>query len=369
MILMTPGPTPVSEATRLAMATPSIHHRTPEFEEIFAQTRGLLKKLFAQDEVIVFGSSGTGAMESALQSFCSQKALIINAGKFGERFVKIAQSHKIPYQELLYDSGDVASAQDIEAILEEDTGKEIDCICIQICESSSGVRHPVEEIAKRVKSINPDIFIVADGITALGVEPIETTHIDALIGGSQKAFMLPPGLSMIGLSQQAVNRIELQKVDNFYFNLKKELQAQRGNTTAYTPPTTLIIGLQEVLKRFFDMGLDTLFAQTANRSIATREALNGIGLEIFPKNPSFAMTAIRHPQAKAIKSVLKNEFSLNIAGGQGDLKEKIFRINNMGIIPLQESLWAVNAIEMALHRLNIRPFDALANKIFFEHFM
>ncbi|RLA83902.1 MAG: aminotransferase, partial [Epsilonproteobacteria bacterium] len=195
-MLLTPGPTAVPEFVRTAMSGETLHHRTPEFENIFKNTRELLLELFDLPEAVMLASSGTGAMEACITNLTHKKALTINSGKFGERFGKICDAHNIPFTEIKHEWNIPASIQEITNIVQNDN--EIDAIFIQICESAGGLRHPVEDIAKAVKNINKDISIVADGITAVGVEKIDTTNIDALITGSQKALMLPPGLSMIG---------------------------------------------------------------------------------------------------------------------------------------------------------------------------
>ncbi len=205
MLLFTPGPTPVLEDVRFSMSQPTIHHRTPEFEAIFADTREKLKNIFSTKEVLMIASSGTGAMEASVINFCQKKALTINAGKFGERFGKICKAQNIAYSELKYEWNTPASVEDIIDALKNDA--DIDAIFIQVCESAGGLRHPVEEIAKAVKALNRDIMIVADGITAVGVEPIDTSDIDVLISGSQKAFMLPPGLAMLGLNAGAMETL------------------------------------------------------------------------------------------------------------------------------------------------------------------
>jgi aspartate aminotransferase-like enzyme len=235
-----------------------------------------------------------------------------------------------------------------------------------VCESAGGLRHPVEDIAKAVKVINKDIMIIADGITAVGVEKIDTTHIDALITGSQKALMLPPGLAMIGFSNEAVAKIE-ESSKGYYFNLASEIKKQKTNTTAYTAATTLIIGLGSILGKLKEIGFENLYEKTAIRAKATREALKAIGLEIYPTSPANAMTTIYCEESNGVRKILKEKFDLNIAGGQDHLKGKIFRINHMGLVNDYEASWAVNAIEMALSELDIREFDGTANKVFMEN--
>lgn len=212
-MLLTPGPTPVPEFVRKAMADITIHHRTPEFEAIFAQTRELLFELFGMDEVVMLASSGSGAMEACVTNLTHKKALTISSGKFGERFGKICKAFDIAYTEITNEWNTPVSVEAVVEAVKNDS--EIDAIFIQLCESAGGLRHPVEEIAQEVKKINKDIMIIADGITAIGVEKIDTTNLDAVITGSQKALMLPPGLAIIGLSNAAVSKIET-KARGFY---------------------------------------------------------------------------------------------------------------------------------------------------------
>ena len=362
MLLFTPGPTPVPESVRQAMATPTLHHRTPEFEAIFKEARERLLKLLGMDECVMIASSGTGAMQACMLNLCKSKALTINAGKFGERFGKIADAMCREKIELSYEWNTPASIGEIERVLGENS--DIDAIFIQICESAGGLRHPVEVIAKRAKEINPDIMIVADGITAVGVEKIDVSNIDALVTGSQKALMLPPGLAMIGLSKAAVEKIG--EGEDYYFNLASEIKKQQQNTTAYTAATTLIIGLNAIFDAIEEEGLEALYENTAKRAKATQAALEAIGFCMYPKVPAPSMSTVFDEDAEPIRKLLKSKYGVNIAGGQDHLEGKLFRINQMGLIPVYESAWVVNAIEMALDELGRREFDGTANRVFNE---
>lgn len=181
--------------------------------------------------------------------------------------------------------------------------------------------------------------------------------------------MLPPGLAMVALSQHALDHVEQHGGAGFYFNFASELKNQRKNTTAWTAATTLIIGLREILKQMFDLGIETLYTQTQARAVATREALSALGLSVYPNTPASAMTALYHEeQAEAIRKMLKTEYGINVAGGQEQLKGKLFRINHMGLIPLYESSWVVNAVELAMDRLGMRSFDGAANALFLKRY-
>jgi aspartate aminotransferase-like enzyme len=363
MLLFTPGPTPVPQNVRNAMSDETMHHRTPEFEAIFEKTRGHLFKLFGTDEVVMLASSGTGAMEAAVLNLCHKKLLSINSGKFGERFGKIAIACNLENTEIKNEWDTPASVDAVVDALKADSS--IDAIAIQISESAGGLRHSVEEIAKAAKEINPDIMVIADGITAVGVEKIDVTNIDALIAGSQKALMLPPGLSILGLSNKAIQKIGQGK--GYYLNLASEIKKQRQNTTAYTAATTLIIGLLEVLENIdADGGVDKLYEKTALRAKALNTALQAIGLHIYPKRPAPSMTTIDDVDAGAIRKMLKDDFGVNVAGGQDHLKGKIFRINQMGFISDYEMAWVANAVELCLAKLNRRAYDGTANRVFNE---
>lgn len=361
MLLFTPGPTPVPESVRVAMAGETLHHRTPEFEAIFERTRALLFELLEMDEVLMLASSGTGAMEAAVINLTQSKLLSINSGKFGERFGKIAVAHGIANVEIKHEWNIAASVAEVQEAL--NANPDIDAIAIQICESAGGLRHNAEAIAAAVKAHNTAIMVIADGITAVGVEKIDVTNIDCLISGSQKALMLPPGLAIMGLSHAAIAKIGKGK--GYYFNLATEIKNQQKNTTAWTAATTLIIGLESVLNRIkSEGGLAKLYDETARRARATREALVAIGLHIYPTTPADSMTTIDDEQAPKIRSMLKKEFDINMAGGQDHIKDLIFRINHMGLIPAYEAAWVVNSIELALEKLGRRTFDGTANKVF-----
>jgi len=363
MLLFTPGPTPVPQNVRNAMSGETIHHRTPEFEAIFEKTRKHLFELFATDEVVMIASSGTGAMEAAVINLCKNTLLNVNSGKFGERFGKIAKAHGLNQVEIKNEWDTPVSVEDIIAALKANS--DIDAIAVQISESAGGLRHPVEEIAAAVKKINPEIMIIADGITAVGVERIDVTNIDALIAGSQKALMLPPGLAIIGLSNAGIEKIG--EGTGYYFNLASEIKKQRQNTTAYTAATTLIIGLLEVLETIqMQGGFGVLYCNTARRAKATRAALEAIELHSYPKVPARSMTTIDDKDAAKIRSALKEEYGVNVAGGQDHLKGKIFRINQMGLIEPYESIWVVNAIELILHRLGRLEYAGIASKVYNE---
>ncbi len=357
MILATPGPVEIPLFVRETFLKETIHHRTPEFKEILVDTLNRFKNLTHLPEAVFLTSSGTGAMEAAVINLAGKKALTINAGKFGERWGKICKAYGIEFKELKYDWDTPADVAEVVA-----EAKDVDSLFIQISESAGGLRHPVEEIAKEVKLVNPECIIVADGITALGVEDIDTSNIDCIIGGSQKAFMLPPGLAMLGLSEAAIKRMGNGK--GFYFNLANEVKKQREGTTAFTPATSLIIALNEVIKKLESIGLTKHYENTANRHKAMIASLEAIGLSIFPQIPALSMAAVYFEKAEEIRKILKTKYEVNVAGGQDFMKGKLFRINNMGIIEDYKMEHILNSIELALDELGIRKYDGSAVKVY-----
>ncbi len=361
MILATPGPVEIPLFVRETFLGETIHHRTPEFKAILLETLDRFKNITHLPYNVFLSSSGSGAMEAAVINTVKNKALTINAGKFGERWGKICAAHNIDFKEIKYDWDKPSQVDDIIAAIKEDSS--IDTLFIQISESAGGLRHPVEDIAAEVKLVNEDIIIVADGITALGVEDIDTSNIDIVIGGSQKAFMLPPGLAMLGVSENALKRIGKGK--GFYFNLANEIKKQREGSTSFTPATSHIIALNEVLKKLESIGLENHYENTKKRHNALLHSLEELGLSIFPENPAFSMAAVYFEKAEELRSILK-KYEVNVAGGQDHLKGKLFRINNMGIIEDYKMAHIINAVELALDELGIRKYDASGVRVYTE---
>lgn len=387
MLLFTPGPTPTPESIRQAMATPTLHHRTKEFESIFAKARLGLQTMLNMEEVLMLASSGTGAMEASVLQFCHSKLLSISCGKFGQRWGKIALANNLPHAELVKEWDTPISVQEVLEALQSDPS--IDTLALQVCESAGGLRLPLEQIAREVKAYKPEVIIIADAITAMGVEPLDTTHIDVLIGGSQKAFMLPPGMSIIGLSKRALEVLEARPTHRggLYFSFLTELKNQRKNTTAWTAPTTLISGLvryfeivqalassnldsalessaQELDSSLLAQGFSRAYTHTRAISLATREAIRALGLSLYPKSPALAMSAIAHTDSAKIRQRMK-ALGVNVAAGQDHIKDSIFRINHMGLIHIYESSYAINALELSLDTLGLRSFDGAGNASFF----
>lgn len=355
--LLAPGPTPVPPEVLLAMARPMIHHRAPEFDPIFQEVREGLKWLFqTRNDVIVLASSGTGGMEGAVSNFLSpgDKALVINGGKFGERWGKLCKTFGAQVTEIKVEWGHSVDPKQVADALKKDPS--IKAVYVQASETSTAVTHDVKALGQIVKSC-PETILVVDAITALGVFDLKTDDwgLDVVITGSQKALMLPPGLAFVSVSDKAWQLAEKAKNTSFYFNFKREKDNQQKNQTAFTPAVSMILGLQEVLKMLKAEGLDNVFARQTQMAHALREGAKAAGMEIFAKGtPSDAVTAINAPagvDGQAIYKNLRVHYGITAAGGQDHLKGKIFRISHMGYLDRFDVILALAATEMVLKGL------------------
>jgi aspartate aminotransferase-like enzyme len=355
--LLAPGPTPVPPEVLLAMARPIIHHRAPEFAQLFGEVRDDLKWLFqTRNDVLILASSGTGGMEGAVANFLSpgDKALVVNGGKFGERWGKICKTFGVLVNEIKVEWGRAVDPQVVAEVLKKDPA--IKAVFVQASETSTGVAHPTKALADVVRP-HEGTLLVVDAITALGVFDIKTDEwgIDVVVTGSQKALMLPPGLAFVSVSEKAWQMAEKAKNAAFYFNFKKERESQIKNQTAYTPAVSMILGLQEVLRMLKAEGLDKVFERQGKLAHAMREGVKAAGLSLFPKDsPSDALTAISSPDGVDGQAVYKNlrvQYGMTAAGGQDHLKGKIFRISHMGYMDSFDVISAIAAIEMVLKGL------------------
>lgn len=365
-LVLTPGPVPVPRFVMLEMAKPIIHHRTEEFEEIFYTTTEGLKRIFqTKEEVLILASSGTGAMEAAVSNTLSKgdKALVINGGKFGERWLKICKAFGVEAIEISVEWGHAVDPIEVEKSLSEN--KDIKAILIQASETSTGVKHPIKEIAAMTRE-RDDVILIVDGISAVAVFPIEFDNwgIDILIGGSQKAFMLPPGLAFLVLSKKAWEFSKKSNLPKFYFDLEAALKNNLKKTSPWTPAITLVIGLNAVLNYFNDIGLDELYRKHSIMSEATREGFRSIGLKPFAfNNPSTALSAIMSPNnidAGTIVKKLREQYGIIVAGGQDQAKGKIFRITHMGDVNKGDILVVIDAVENILEDIGFEFEKGLA---------
>jgi aspartate aminotransferase-like enzyme len=353
--LMAPGPTPVPERILLRMAMPMIHHRTPEFSDVLRATALELKSLFqTQNDVLILASSGTGAMEAAVSNLFSpmEKVLVVNGGKFGERWLQICESYALRALELKVEWGKAVQPADVEKTLQEHP--EIKAVLIQASETSTTVLHPTREIAELTQK--RQALLIVDGVTAVGVVdlPMDDWGIDVLVTGSQKALMLPPGLAFISLGERAWSRVSKAKLPRYYFDLSRERKSLAEHTTAYTPAVSLILGLHEALKMIKEEGLPQVFARHELLARATRAAALGLGLKLLsPKNPSPAATGIWLPtgmDGEKLLDYLRDRVGMTFAEGQDHLKGKIIRISHLGYVGPFDILAALCALELALDR-------------------
>ena len=374
--MLAPGPTPVPDRVLLAMAQPMIHHRTPQFSAIFAEVKEDLKYLFqTKQDVLILAASGTGAMEGSVTNLFSpgDEVIVINGGKFGERWGKISESYGLKAHWLNVEWGKAVDPKDVKKIL--DANPKIKGIMVQASETSTAVAHPVKELAQFTKN-RQDCLLIVDGITAVGVFPVpmDELGIDVLVSGSQKAFMLPPGLAFAALSEKAWKFMETAKCPRFYFDFKKERKNLKDNTTAYTPAASLIIGLREALRMIKEEGLENVFARHNRLARATRAAVKAMNLKpLAPDSPSDATTGVYVPEGvdggKLVK-YLRDEMGITLAGGQDHLKGKILRIAHLGYIDTFDIIVAISSIEMALrkfgHKMEFGKGVAAAQEILME---
>lgn len=353
--LLAPGPTPVPARVLLAMAQPLIHHRTPQFSAIFDETRAGLRKLFqTRQDVLMLAASGTGAMEAAVTNCFSpgDQVLVVNGGKFGERWLKLCAAFDLEPLEIRVEWGRAAGAAEVEDALRRHSGAR--AVLVQASETSTTACHPIREIAEITR--RRDALLVVDGITAVGVYdlPMDAWGIDVLVTGSQKALMLPPGLAFISLSERAWERVKASKQRRFYFDLPRERDNQAKSTTAWTPAISLTIGLRESLAMIEEEGLEQVFARHDRLARATRAAGAALGLRpVAPDSPSPAATGLHVPEGVdggKLVAYLRDRMRVTFAGGQDQLKGRIVRIAHLGYIGTFDTIAAVAALEMALRQ-------------------
>jgi len=350
--LMTPGPTPIPPEVLLKMAEPIIHHRTPQFMAILKEANEGLKYVFqTKNDVITFASSGTGAMEASVINVLSagDKCIVVRGGKFGERFAEIAQAYGITPINIDVQWGTAPDPEIIKATLKKNP--DVKAVYTTLCETSTGTTYDIESIGKIVKD-TPAILVV-DAISGLGADQLMTDEwaVDIVVAGSQKGLMLPPGLSFCSVSQKAMGLAEKSKAPKFYFSFKAAKKALDKTDTPWTPAITLIIGLTQAIKLMREEGLDNIFKRHHKLAEATRQGVKAIALELYSKRPSDAITAIKVPAGvdgeKLVKS-MRDTHGVTIAGGQEELKGKIFRIAHMGFMEKFDVVAALTATEIGL---------------------
>jgi len=355
--LLAPGPTPIPPEVLQAMAQPIVHHRAPEYEAIFADVRRDLRLLFqCKNEVLLFAASGTGAMEGAVVNTLSpdDQVVVVRGGKFGERWAEICEAYGVRVLPVDVPYGKSVDPAAVGKSLKSNPA--VKAVFATHSETSTGAVHDIQAIAAIVRE-TPAVLIV-DAITSLGVMdlPMDAWGVDIVVAGSQKALMLPPGLAFAALSDKAWALVPTARLPKYYFNFTAEQKAIEKNQSAYTPAVSLVVGLRESLRLILAEGLLNVFARHDRLARATRAGVRGLGLELFPEHPGCACTAVKAPVGIDGDSIVKGfrKRGITIAGGQGSMKGKIFRIAHMGYVDSFDVLTALGALEFVLADLG-RP--------------
>jgi aspartate aminotransferase-like enzyme len=357
--LLTPGPTPLYPPALHAMMGSDIHHRTEDFRRLYRRVLDDLKEVFGtSNDVLVLVSSGTGAMEAAVSNFFSpgDPVIVCSAGKFGERWVQITRAFGLDATVLQADYGDVVHPDRVAEALARRPG----CrgVFVQASETSTGAAHDVRAMAEAVSQTGA-IFVV-DAITGLGTMPLDIDGwgLDVVIGGSQKAFMIPPGLAFLSVSPKAWARAESATLPRYYFDLQKEKQSAEKGESSWTPSTTLLLALAEALAYIRSVGMAKLIENAQALARATRAAVTALGLELFaPNAPASSVTAVKAPagvDSGVIVKEFRARFGAIIANGQGSMRGKIFRIAHLGYFDFADLFAVIAELEIILAALG-RP--------------
>ena len=361
--LMIPGPTPVPQSALLEMAKAPLGHRSAEFSAILKETYADLKWLFqTQNNVFIFTASGTGAMEAALANILNpeDKVLSLIIGNFGERLAKISETRGATVERMAVDFGQTISPAALKERLEKDVNTEIKVITLTHSETSTGCANPLKELMAVIKEHGA--LSVVDGVTSVGAMEVKPDEwgIDILISGSQKGFMVPPGLSFLMASERAMKAYEECKYPSFYFDFKAHKKAVEGDTTPYTPAVSLICALNVALKMMKEEGLENIFARHKRLALGLRKAIRAIGLNLFVEDDtkaSYSITSILPPEGISVADIrkgLKEDFDIVVADGQNALKGKIFRMGTLGYVCERDVIGAIGALELTLQKLGAK---------------
>lgn len=373
--LFTPGPTSVPEEILLEMAKPIIHHRTDEFLEIAKEVFDGLKYLFqTENDVLILASSGTGAMEASISNLFSSgdKIMVICGGKFGERFAEIGQAYGLNVLRVEVEWGKTIEPEKIKKLIEENL--DVKGLFATLCETSTATHFDIEGFGKIISKY-PDKILIVDAISSLGAIPcyMDKWNIDVLITGSQKAFMLPPGLSFISLSKKAWKFVENSNLPKYYLDLKKYKKAIEKNDFPFTMAVSLIAGLKKSIQIIKNYTIEKIWEEHKKRAKATREAFKEMGLKIFSSSPSDALTAVKLPEnvnGGEIVKYLRKNYGISVADGQDKLKGKIIRISHLGWQDEFDVLTAIIAVGVAIekagYKLNLGKGIEKAKEILFS---
>jgi aspartate aminotransferase-like enzyme len=358
LMLMIPGPTPVPESVLLAMAKHPVGHRSKDFEALLADVTAQLKWLHqTQSDVLVLAASGTGAMEAGMINFLSagDRVLVGVNGKFGDRWAQVCETYGLAVERITAEWGKPLDPAEFRRLLEADTDKTIKAVVITHSETSTGVLNDLETISKDVKAHGA--LMMADAVTSLGATnvPMDEWGLDIVASGSQKGYMLPPGLGFVAVSQKAWEAYKTATLPRFYLDLGKYKKAADKNSTPFTPPVTLFFGLKASLDMMQKEGLEAIFARHHRQKNATRAAMQAMNLPLFAADaaasPAITAVAPAGVEAEKIRSLVKKRFDILLAGGQDHLKGKIFRVGHLGFVSDRDILTAVSALEAALLEL------------------
>jgi len=357
--LMIPGPTPVPENVLSCMSKHPIGHRSGDFQDIVAKTTEQLKWLHQTTaDVLTITGSGTAAMEAGIINTLSKGDQVIcgNNGKFGERWVKVAKAYGLDVKVVKADWGQPLDPNQFKMILEEDTEKKIKAVILTHSETSTGVINDLKAINNEVKNHSKAITI-ADCVTSLGAcnIPMDEWGIDVIASGSQKGYMIPPGLSFVAMSQRAWEANALSNLPKFYLDLKQYLKTVNKNSNPFTPAINLYFALEASLTMMQTEGLENIFTRHARHQKATQEGIKAMGLKLFTKEGfgSPAITAVQPEDidAESIRKLIKNNFDILLAGGQDHLKGKIFRIGHLGFVNDRDIISVISALESTLYKM------------------
>ena len=352
--LLTPGPTPLYPPALRAMMASDIHHRTEDFRNIYKAVLADLKEVMGtSNDVLLFAASGTGAMEGSVSNLFSRgdKVIVCSAGKFGERWAEITKAYGLEVNVLKAEYGDVVSTERVEAALA--AAPDTKGVFVQASETSTGAAHDVRGMARAIAK-TPAVFVV-DAITGLGTMPLDIDGwgLDVVIGGSQKAFMVPPGVAFLSISPKAWKLSETAGLPHYYFDFKKEKKSGDNGESSWTPSTAIILALGAALVYVKQVGMTNLIENAQMLARATRAAAKELGLELFAaKSPGASVTAVKSPRgldSGIIVKEFRNRFGSVIANGQGSMKGQIFRIAHLGYFDFADLFGVIAGLEIILH--------------------